>query len=294
MKQHQTGTSRLEMIVIATIAVTLVVLGIQTARSEGAPPVGSADLSVTKTDAKDPVQPGATIAYTITVTNAGPDTAVNTVVTDRLPKGTTFVSATASKGTCAVKGTTVTCTLGDLTKGGAYDTATVNLLVKAPSTGGTLTNTADVASDTKDPNKANDSATQTTVVAGGNGGGGGASCLGSKVTILGTPAGETLRGTDRRDVIFGAGGADVIKGLGGKDLICGAGGADRIRGGDGDDRLSGAGGKDQVGGQGGDDVVKGGKRADSLRGGAGDDLLRGGQGNDRCSGGSGKDVERGC
>ncbi|MBA2523545.1 MAG: DUF11 domain-containing protein [Solirubrobacterales bacterium] len=281
--------------IAAALTVVLALFAVLAATSQGAPKTGSADLSITKTDAKDPVQPGAPIDYTIVVTNSGPDVARNVVVTDKLPQGTTFVSATTANGTCAIKGNTVTCNLGDLTAGGASDTATITLRVTAPTSGGTITNTADVASDTGDPNNANNTATQNTTVAGGNGNGGGArTCLGSKATIVGTRASETLVGTGGRDVIFGAGGADLIRGLGGKDLLCGAGGRDKIKGGAGSDRISGAGGRDRLSGGGGNDLVKGGKRADKLLGGSGNDRLSGGKGNDSCAGGPGKDVERSC
>lgn len=286
MSRTEFSSRRPDIAIATVLAVILAVFAVLAATSQGAPPTGSADLSITKTDAQDPVQPGAPIDYTITVTNLGPDTAVTTVVTDKLPKGTTFVSGivsgTSVAGTCSAKGAKVTCTLGELTKSGAYDTATISLRVTAPTTGGTITNTADVTSDTPDPNKANNSATQTTKVAGG---GGAPSCLGSKATIVGTSASETLRGTNGRDVIFGSGGADQINGLGGKDLICGAAGSDRLKGGDANDRVSGGGGRDRIRGQAGNDV---------LRGGPGNDLLVGGKGNDRCSGGPGKDVERSC
>lgn len=45
----------------------------------------SADLSVVKTSAPNPVQPGAALTYTLTVSNAGPDAAQNVVLTDTIP-----------------------------------------------------------------------------------------------------------------------------------------------------------------------------------------------------------------
>jgi uncharacterized repeat protein (TIGR01451 family) len=273
----------------AVLAATSLVLA---AGSAGAPATGSADLSVTKTDAKDPVSVGQQIDYTITVSNAGPDTAANTVAVDKLPKGTTFVSATPGQGTCKAKGSKVTCDLGDLSKDGAYyDSSTIKLSVKAPSKAGKITNVVDVSSDTADPNKANNTASQDTTVTGP------ASvptCFGSDATIVGTNASETLRGTDGNDVIFAAGGADVIKGLGGKDRICGAAGSDRVKGGDAGDRISGGGGRDRLGGQAGNDVVRGGAKADRLKGGSGNDELSGGGGDDSCSGGPGRDSEHSC
>jgi hypothetical protein len=90
-------------------------------------------------------------------------------------------------------------------------------------------------------------------------------CHGLRVTKLGTPRADTLRGTRGRDVISGLGGRDVIRGLGGNDVICGGGGPDRIYGGTG---------------------------ADLLIGNKGNDRLFGGRGKDRLRGGVGRDVER--
>src|SRR5262249_10917543 len=53
-----------------------------------------ADLSITKSDGKNNAVPGASTTYTITVTNNGPSTVTGAVVSDVLPGGTTFVSAT--------------------------------------------------------------------------------------------------------------------------------------------------------------------------------------------------------
>ncbi len=45
----------------------------------------SADLSIVKTDSADPISPGDTFDYVITVTNAGPSDAANLQVTDTIP-----------------------------------------------------------------------------------------------------------------------------------------------------------------------------------------------------------------
>src|SRR6266403_706417 len=61
-----------------------------------------ADISVTKVDSPDPVNTGASLTYSITVSNNGPDTAVNASWTDTLPAGTTFVSLNTVGGwTCS-------------------------------------------------------------------------------------------------------------------------------------------------------------------------------------------------
>ena len=78
------------------------------------PPLASADLSITKT-ATNCVEAGEDIVYTITVSNAGPDTATGIVVTDTFPPGlvttaptTVIVSSLASGATHSymVTGTT--------------------------------------------------------------------------------------------------------------------------------------------------------------------------------------------
>jgi Tol biopolymer transport system component len=58
-------------------------------------------------------------------------------------------------------------------------------------------------------------------------------CGGRRATIVGSDAGEKLKGTKRADVIVGNGGNDRIKGLGGNDRLCGGAGRDRIAGGKG-------------------------------------------------------------
>src|SRR5207247_1245291 len=101
-------------------------------------PAASADLSITKGDVPDPVTAGQQLTYTLTVHNGGPDAAAGVSVSDVLPAGAAFVSATPSQGTCS--GTsTVSCALGGLANGGS---ATVSIVVTASGT--SLSNTATV------------------------------------------------------------------------------------------------------------------------------------------------------
>jgi uncharacterized repeat protein (TIGR01451 family) len=130
----------------------------------------SADLSVTKT-APATVAPGQNITYTLTVSNAGPDAAVSTQLTDTVPAGTTFVSMAQNSGpaatltTPAVGGTgNVTATWATLASGAtATFTLTVNVNAAAPA-GSVVTNTATVTSTTADPNPVNNTSTATTTV----------------------------------------------------------------------------------------------------------------------------------
>lgn len=264
------------------------------------PAPGAADLSIVKSDSPDPVQAGQTLTYMITVSNVGPDAAQNVVVTEKLPAGTEYISATSTQGTCDVKGNALTCSLGNLAAdpNSPYTagSVTITLKVKAPAKAGTISNTAEVTSDTGDPNPANNTVTATTKVVGGGGGGqgGNPSCAGVKATIVGTSGADVLKGTSKRDVILARGGSDEISSAGGKDLICAGAGKDRVKAGGGRDVILGAGGRDRLAGQGGDDKVRGQGRGDRLRGGAGDDLLAGGPGHDRCNGGAGHDRLRSC
>ncbi|HSH17148.1 MAG TPA: DUF11 domain-containing protein, partial [Verrucomicrobiae bacterium] len=118
-----------------------------------------ADLAVTKLDTPDPVNIGANITYDITVTNNGPVDATGVTLTDTLPAGVTFVSATPSQGTCS--GTvTVNCDLIDILAGSS---ATVTLVVTANAVG-SVSNTASATATEVDFNLANNSATATTTV----------------------------------------------------------------------------------------------------------------------------------
>src|SRR5207247_1965583 len=81
--------------------------------------IAQADLSITKTDNPDPVNAGATLTYTVTVSNGGPSTAANVQVTDNLPAGVTFQSASGTGWTCMHAGAARTCTRGPGSPGGA-------------------------------------------------------------------------------------------------------------------------------------------------------------------------------
>src|SRR5439155_522906 len=62
----------------------------------------SADLSITKTDAPDPVTAGATLTYTLAVSNAGPSTAAAPITFPYTPLSrSTFQSASGAGWTCS-------------------------------------------------------------------------------------------------------------------------------------------------------------------------------------------------
>jgi uncharacterized repeat protein (TIGR01451 family) len=126
----------------------------------------STDLAITKTGPAT-VTGGGPISYALTATNNGPDPATGVTVSDPLPAGVGFVSASSSVGTCTNASGTVTCAIGNLASAG---TATIMIDATAPATAGTVTNTATVSGNETDPNPANNTASASTQVGGSTGG----------------------------------------------------------------------------------------------------------------------------
>jgi uncharacterized repeat protein (TIGR01451 family) len=251
---------------------------------------GTADLAISKADSPDPVAIGSALTYTIGVQNLGPESAGKVTVTDQLPKGVDFVSATPSAGKCARKGRKISCDLGPLSAAAvSYSPPPTVTLVVIPRLAGVISNTATVKGDLKDPVAANNKATATTTVIGPP-----ATCRGVPASITGTAGNDIIAGTPGRDVIATFGGSDTIVALGGRDLVCAGRGDDYIGAGTAADRVFGGAGKDRLVGRGGPDVLKGGPGGDLLKGGRGADRLRGGPGTDRCRGGTGADSIRSC
>jgi len=119
-------------------------------------PADQADVSITKSGPAPPtVATSTNIGYTIVVRNSGPSAAAGVAVTDILPVGTTFVSATSP---CSSSVGTVTCVLGTMASGGS---TTIALVVTSPSSSGSFDNTATVVSTTPDSNTTNNRSTYT-------------------------------------------------------------------------------------------------------------------------------------
>jgi uncharacterized repeat protein (TIGR01451 family) len=123
-----------------------------------------ADLALTKADNPDPVfSGGPTLTFTLDVTNNGPDGATGVTVTDTLPEGVTFDSATFGTASCTETNGTVSCSIGAM----AANSSTTITIVVVPDvvTGPTvITNTATVTGVEEDPVPANDTATTTSTV----------------------------------------------------------------------------------------------------------------------------------
>lgn len=112
----------------------------------------SANLALTNTDAPDPVTINGTLVYTLNVTNGGPNTATDLILTDTLPSGVIYQSAIGAGWSCNQVAGVVTCTNANLTNGSS---SSVAITLTAPSAVGTITNTATVTSAATDPTPAN-------------------------------------------------------------------------------------------------------------------------------------------
>jgi uncharacterized repeat protein (TIGR01451 family) len=117
-----------------------------------------ADVSVTQTRLPAVIAIGQEVQYTVTVTNLGADTASSVVLTDVLPAGSTFVSASHGVIDPDDSGQ-VLWNIGDMSKG---DSVTTVITVQAANTAGTMTNRANVSClSNQDFKSANDSASIT-------------------------------------------------------------------------------------------------------------------------------------
>src|SRR5262249_19607964 len=118
----------------------------------------AADLVVGLGASSDRAADGHNFAYTVTVTNKGPSNETGLTVTDSLPAGVAFVSATSDQGvTPSVTGGVVTLVLTALDIG-AVATLTITVDPTA-APGAILTDVAAVAGQLADPVSTNNSAT---------------------------------------------------------------------------------------------------------------------------------------
>ena len=133
--------------------------------------IPAADLSIAKTNSGGFVA-GQDGTYTIAVSNLGPDAAAEPItVTDVLPTGESFVSASGTSWSCLNAAGTVTCTFGIASASAPTGVigGTIALVVAvSPSVvpgAGVVTNTAMlVGGGTDDPNSANNSSASPTTI----------------------------------------------------------------------------------------------------------------------------------
>ena len=115
-----------------------------------------ADIGIAKIASSGTVTVGSNVTFTITATNNGPSDATGVQVTDLLPAGLTFVSATPSQGSYT-SGTGV-WNIGAIASG---NSVTLSLTATVTATGALVNTAAKTAENEADPNSANDSASTT-------------------------------------------------------------------------------------------------------------------------------------
>jgi uncharacterized repeat protein (TIGR01451 family) len=120
-------------------------------------PSAGADLSLSASAAPEPVGVGSNLVYSLTVSNAGPATAAGVVVSNQLPAGVSFVSAT---GGATPSSGILLVNLGSLATGAVTNAQ----VIVQPTAAGNLTNTFQVFANEVDPNVTNNSASVVSTV----------------------------------------------------------------------------------------------------------------------------------
>jgi uncharacterized repeat protein (TIGR01451 family) len=169
------GGAPRDVVNTATVATADDVDASNNTSSDPTPIFETPDLAITKTDVGE-FRVGGEAVYTLGVTNAGVESADGTTtITDALPTGLTYTSATGTGWSCSETDGTVKCTrTGELARGAAFPPVTLRAAIGAAaapvdSEAPEITNTGTVelapaAGTDGDPNAANDSASVTSAV----------------------------------------------------------------------------------------------------------------------------------
>jgi uncharacterized repeat protein (TIGR01451 family) len=173
----------------------------------------AADLSATKTASSESVALGASVIFTVELSNAGPDTASEVALIDSLPPDASISEVTASQGGCTTSPSGLRCAIGSLAPG---DSVTVTYAVTA-GLPGTLANGASVFAKESDPDLTNNNTFATVAVPAlvdiNPGRGPNLVTLGSRqvvlVALLGQP-GLDVRLVDPSTLAFGPNGASAF------------------------------------------------------------------------------------
>jgi large repetitive protein len=134
--------------------------------------VPAADLRVTKTGTAS-AQPDTDVTYVVTITNFGPQPAEDATLTDAIPPGMTFVSATQNNGpafSCSDPGAgnegSIICTIASLAANASAQFTFVAHVSDEALPGDIFTNVATGSTKTGDPNEEDNSAVAVTIVPG--------------------------------------------------------------------------------------------------------------------------------
>jgi uncharacterized repeat protein (TIGR01451 family)/fimbrial isopeptide formation D2 family protein len=121
-----------------------------------------ADLSIVKSHTGD-FTAGTTGTYQLAVTNNGPSDSPGPItVTDSIPDGETYQSASGTGWVCAYSAPTVTCTLAAGLTSGSASAITLNVTVAADQAPEQVTNTATVSGPLTDPDPGNNTSSDPT------------------------------------------------------------------------------------------------------------------------------------
>jgi uncharacterized repeat protein (TIGR01451 family) len=123
-------------------------------------PPSPIDLLLTQNDSVDPSLAGKQLTYTIQVRNNSSSMATGVVVTDSMPSGVPFVSASSTKGSCTRSGNILTCRIPSLA---AAASATITLILK-PTAPGTISNTATAEANEPESNPPDNSSTESATI----------------------------------------------------------------------------------------------------------------------------------
>lgn len=127
----------------------------------------ASNLVLNQTDNPDPGAAGGNFSYTVSATNAGPDTATGVSITDTLPPGSTFVSVNAPAGVACTtpavgSGGTVNCTLPDMPQSVTPINTVITVVLP---TAGAYTNNVSITSASNNPNTVGAQPQNTTALA---------------------------------------------------------------------------------------------------------------------------------
>lgn len=138
-----------------------VIFGSSTARVTDCVEPGVADLVLSHTASADSVLAGQLLEYSIEVNNAGPDAAINLLITDALEDTLSIVSIAPEAGLDCVQFVQQVICLAELLEVGD----TVNVVISViPETPGTISNSAEVYGEGSDPDNSNNLAVVSTEI----------------------------------------------------------------------------------------------------------------------------------
>jgi uncharacterized repeat protein (TIGR01451 family) len=119
-----------------------------------------ADLAIVKTASNATPDIGSSFDWFLDVTNLGPSTAIDVVVTDEVPATLQVTAVSSSDFTCTFTGNSVQCVLPSMVSG-ATGRITITVTLSTTTAVANITNTGTVSASTPDPNLANNSDPET-------------------------------------------------------------------------------------------------------------------------------------